>query len=239
MGAFKHGIGGWVFFGSLILGAFLIFGGKQEENRRNASAKVGTARSNYETLRRQWDQEASDQQFTSKKAELERSKREYEGLPALRLSRLRDLEAKKRELQLQAFLDKFEIEDAPIRGVGPTLKSALESHGIETAADISYEKIIAVPGFGPAKTTALMKWRQSCEQKFRFDPTKEIDRAAVAALEREIASLRLDYEKTLTAGVAELNRIRQTVLARREAMRPRFEEAIQQLAQAEADLAAI
>jgi len=225
---------GWLFLGSLVL-AGVLFSGASKKKGSNVSVELTRARSNYDAQLRQWKQDAGDAAFAAKLAELLTSKRDYEGLPNLRLARLRDLEARKRESQLHAFLDRFEIEDARIKGVGPALKSTLESNGIETAADISYDKVLAVPGFGPTKTKALVDWRRTCEQKFRFDPSKEVDRTAIAAVERDILSTRMKLEGILTNGAAELTRVRLTTLARRDAMRPRVAEALRALAQAQFD----
>lgn len=56
------------------------------------------------------------------------------------------------ERQKQRFLDTCFIDRATISGVGPAPKAALRSFGIETAADVSRNKVMQVRGFGEGLT---------------------------------------------------------------------------------------
>ena len=79
--------------------------------------------------------------------------------------------------QLKAFLRGHFIEDATKKGIGPGRISVLRSFGIETALDVTPDRVSAVDGFGPARTSAIVGWRQSVEARFRFDPNKAVDPA--------------------------------------------------------------
>jgi hypothetical protein len=43
------------------------------------------------------------------------------------------------------------------------------------------------PGFGPALKEKLMDWRQSIEQRFRFDASRGVDPRDIANLNKEVA----------------------------------------------------
>jgi Skp family chaperone for outer membrane proteins len=113
---------------------------------------------------------------------------------------LRDQE---REAQLQRHLDQFFITSEKFEGIGVVLMSTLASFGIETAADITEESVMAVPGFGPARTQTLLDWRRSKEAGFRF-VAGQIDPAKRAALERRHAIERREAERHLRVGQTDL-----------------------------------
>jgi len=237
MGALPSPIGGVSLVGAIITAIILSYDGGSQ--RQAIQTRVELAKTAYESLVTQWGRNVGDAEFRAKKAELTNVKTQYAKIPELRLQRLQALERRKRETQLASFLDRFEIEDAHISGVGPALKATLESYGVETAADISYGRVIAIPGFGPSKTGKLVGWQQGLVAKFRFDPTKEVDRGAVTAVERGIYELRRTLEEVLIRGAADLARIGHTATARMNVLRPKLEEAARELAQAEADFRAL
>lgn len=232
VGALHAKPGFWLTVCAAIVAVFLwkwTNGEQRQAAKRHFDQVSGASRAMME----HWKQETGDIEFQRRKADLLQAKREYERLPDLRRQRLQDLERRKRQLQLEAFLDRFEIDKSKIPGIGPGRKAVLESNGIETAADVVHARITSIPGFGDSLAQKLIKWRQTIEQKFVFDPNKAIDRSAVAALENEINNSRSKFEDTLRKGQAELLRIRQTALAKRETIRPRLEEALREAAQAE------
>lgn len=79
-----------------------------------------------------------------------------------------------RDRQLHDYLDKFLIRLSTIDGVPAHCLAVLCSFGIESAADISEQAVLRVPGFGPVRTERLMKWRRSKEATFVFDPSVNI-----------------------------------------------------------------
>lgn len=112
----------------------------------------------------------------------------------------------------------------------------LASFNIETAADISYNAVMQVPGFGPALTQRLLGWKQTIQAKFHFDPTKAVDPRLVADLDRRMAIKRADIENVLLNGRRDLISLRATVLARRQSVESALKEAVASYVQAEADV---
>jgi DNA-binding helix-hairpin-helix protein with protein kinase domain len=58
--------------------------------------------------------------------------------------------------QRDKFLDRYFIEVASIPGVGPAKKAALRSFGIETAADVQWNKAPSVKRLGEVLTRAVV-----------------------------------------------------------------------------------
>jgi DNA-binding helix-hairpin-helix protein with protein kinase domain len=149
--------------------------------------------------------------FSKKKKQLEGLHREWNSLPALRAASLQELEKDLFQQQLEQYLENFFIEHATIPGIGPGRKATLESYGIETAADVDKQRIVAVPGFGPTMADKLIAWRHETERGFRFDPSKGIDPQKVVAIDRDIATQKRKIEQDLMPGSNELAQIKRQV----------------------------
>ena len=148
--------------------------------------------------------------FADKKQELSKLCTEYQALRQVFRREDEELQSKKRETQLRAFLRGYFIEDAIIKGIGPGRISVLRSFGIETALDVTPDRVGAVDGFGPARTASVVSWRKSVEARFRFDPTKGVDPAERAALAQRQSQRRAALEAALTKGLTELQHARST-----------------------------
>jgi DNA-binding helix-hairpin-helix protein with protein kinase domain len=209
-------------------------------NRGAISAKAAafairhrTLEAQHRSIKGRWDSDASDLRFAAKMRELEGHMNQWKELPALRQGRHQQLERERASKQLERFLETFTIDQASIPGIGPGRRVVLESYSIETAQDISLQ--MKVPGFGPALMGALMEWRRSIEQQFRFDAKQGVDPRDIANLEREIAELRRKLEQSLSSGSGELIQIRNHVLAERKALETQVNDAFKAMLQAEAD----
>lgn len=66
------------------------------------------------------------------------------------------------------------IADAPIPQIGAGRKQVLASYGIFTAADIEYDRIRGIKGFGDVLTNNLLAWKAEVLRQFRFDPATAI-----------------------------------------------------------------
>ncbi len=103
-------------------------------------------------------------------------------------------EAAINERRLNAYLDQFEVVDAQITGIGPSIAAVLQSYGIETAADVPNLERQHVPGIGPVRRRALQAWRQRVVASFRGSSG---DRAEVR--ERDLLRQRLAGEEVAVA----------------------------------------
>jgi DNA-binding helix-hairpin-helix protein with protein kinase domain len=176
--------------------------------------------------------------FTSRKKQLLNLRNEYVTLAATEKKELASLHTTARSRQLHAFLDQYFIDDAAISGVGPAKKAALLSFGIETAADVEWSRVHAVKGFGRVLTDAVVQWRKTCEQRFRFDPQRAVSQADIDAVRARGAQRRMQLEAELSRGATELFGIQQQGQARASVLAAQLATAAARLTQAQADMAA-
>lgn len=212
---------------------------KEGPERQAARQHLKDSQEHLKRLLATWHQQAGDGLFQKKVTDLHGLRKEHQGLPALRLQKLAALEADRRNAQMERFLDRYRIDRTKIPGIGSGRVATLQSYGIETARDVKKWDILEIPGFGPVLTDTLLKWRRSLENKFVFDPSRGVDPADVAALDRNLAARRSQIEQVLLAGAAELERIRYQITSRRQSLFQQLEAAARAVAQAEADVRAL
>lgn len=147
------------------------------------------------------------EKYESTKQKLLEAKERFENLSSLRDTEYRRLQSHAKERQLEEFLERCFISSSNIRGIGRSRIVTLESYGIETAADVTYERVSAVPGFGPMLTSELVNWRILQEASFKFDPKKGAPASAVQALDMQYLQLRSQLQSLLETGASALNRI--------------------------------
>jgi len=212
---------------------------RRKNGKRTFQQAVTKAREQWSAIERRWTSEAGTDAFAPRRMALEKLRTDYDRLPHDRLRRLQDLETNREGAQLAAFLDRCPLDGAPIKGVGEAKIAMLQSYGIETAADIVDERVLAVPGFGPAFLKRLKAWRRQHEARFVFNPKKGVSPTDRATVEQRMLSERARLERALTDGVAQLAAFSKEVLARRAALEREARGAAETLLRAEADLRAL
>src|SRR5262245_3718776 len=200
-------------------------------------ARQRWAKETAQHFQEQYDHEAGSERWDAKLEELRNQKETYENLAQIRWSRLQQLEAEARNNQLDEFLDQFKINEAEFKGIGPTIKTVLLSHGIETAADVKeIEEVTQVPSIGKWRADRLLEWRSGLEKKFVFDPSRGVPPGARIRAEREVDALRVRLEGELNSGAQYLRRMKRQIETSRQKIRPDLTQAGQELARAEKDL---
>jgi len=207
--------------------------------KKDIEKKAVDARTRWQNLQNNWTTYTNSKDFSDQLAQLQNLRSQYEALPQNRLQALQQLETNKYRLQLHAHLDACRIARGRIRGIGDARKATLQSYGIETAADITDQQVLAVPGFGPVALMNLKNWRNQQEKRFRFDPNKGVDPAAKNAVERHILTEKIELERRLNEGLSKLTVTSHHILTRRRTLLAQAEQAAVDLAQAEADLRAV
>jgi len=197
------------------------------------------AKLSYDDLVDRWTRETSIASFDEELAKFQKLRDEWIGLPALRERRSASLVANRQKDALRRFLDGFEIEKATISGIGPAKKSMLESFGVETAADVTRNAVLCVPGFGPALSQRLLDWRSKIERRFRFDSQSGVDPVLLAEMDRIIIQRKAEIENELRQGAFELNQLSAKIVARRKALQDPLNRAANEMARAEANLKAV
>lgn len=103
--------------------------------------------------------------FTQTKRNLTAAKLMFNDLPAMRARKMAELNATRRQKQLQHFLESQRIEDAALPGIGKGRTELLRVFNIEDAFDVEISKISNIKGFGPTMRKTLLVWRSSLEHK--------------------------------------------------------------------------
>jgi DNA-binding helix-hairpin-helix protein with protein kinase domain len=155
----------------------------------------------------------------------------------------RRLEQNKEILLRDQYLQRKFISDAvankDISGIGSGRQVTLESHGIETAYDISEDRLLAIRGFGPVLVGNLIAWKQRMAAEFRFDPTKGIPETELAGLTQKYKQEQDLLRAHMERGAADLRGLatRATQELRRQWLA--IQRLVVELAIAEADLEAL
>lgn len=205
-GTFEYGLLFFMMFGFIGLGNLALEKAKKPKVDPGLLAAVQRSTQAHEAVCQEWvrDVETAWQKYTEAARELDARQRKYRQLPGELQKARQDLASNQRLVQLKHHLEHFYVRGATIDGVGPGLKQTLLSFGIETAADVTRGAVHSVPGFGPARTRAMLAWRQHVEAKFVYIPNKPVDPADIAALDRRFMAMRQNLEREMETLVTEM-----------------------------------
>lgn len=231
--------GGATFFLILIAAvaavAFACMG--QNDSTRDLQRAKQDAERAWIDIQRRWPTQNASQRFSSKLDELRTRKTEHQNLATVLQRKLQQLEKEVYQRQLEKYLDGYRIDKAHISGIGHARKITLRSYGLETAADITMNAVLSVPGFGPTYASKLLVWRSNIEQKFKFDPRRGIDPQDKRAVETEIQNRCAKLEQELRNGATVLRQLSAQIHSAHTSLRNSADIAVKNLAQAEVDLA--
>ncbi len=129
----------------------------------------------------------------------------YKGQEDVLRRELMVLKSDRESRQRQVYLDRFSIRHANISGIGPAKTAMLISFGIETAADVTRNDVLRVPGFGDVMTGKLVAWRRGYESRFNYDPKPNAqDAADERALRSRFAVEKAKLESMIRNGLGAL-----------------------------------
>ncbi len=198
-------------------------------------ARLEHAEQNVQQLEARFQKMPTAGNFGSKLAELKNRKEVYERLPKIREFKLKQMEASANDRQLNAFLGQFEISKAGVKDVDIVTVASLRSHGIETAADVTPEKLKQVPRLAEAQAQQLLFWRAGAKRQFSFDGARDVQVKDRLDVEREMDNLRMQLEHDLSTGVVYLQRLQHETESQRQQITKALPEAYQLHAQTEQD----
>ena len=209
---------------------------ERSSERRIRELAFSAAKKDHDSLVWRLQDEAGPEGFYAKRAEYTRLRDEYQLLSQTMEQEFQRLRSTAHDRQKRKHLERFLIERAEIPGVGQSRKAALRSFGIETAADVTRDRVRQVYGFGPTLTRAMVSWGARCEQGFRFDPSKTLVEADIYAVRSKYAARSAALEKILGGAPMELEIYRSAAATRAKALLPLVDKAAWTLAQATKDL---
>jgi DNA-binding helix-hairpin-helix protein with protein kinase domain len=113
--------------------------------------------------------------------------------------------SRRHELQLNSYLEGFDLARARIKGIGQAKLAILSSYGVDTAADISANRLQAVPGFGEALSSRLVEWRDLHAARFVYSAsTNDADRQEMARIASLVEAKLAPLRTALSAGAQDL-----------------------------------
>lgn len=198
-----------------------------ERNRRKSI--LSQAERQWQNIKTQWESLRSDPNYSSIYQRLQNAYIEYKNLP-------NHYQSERKAILLKVYLERYFIEEAGIQNIGKKRALTLASYGIETAADVSYDRIFSIPTFGRVLTQNLVDWRNSLEIRFQqYKPSLQ-DLKFLNSLDQKYARRRNELESNLVGGKSQLEHCRNTLVKKQEQLRKEAEIAVKTLAQAKADM---
>lgn len=207
---------------------------------RRFTERHDRARSAYDAAITDWRRRTGIEEVVARRRALEKAKTAYDGLPSQERRRLGELTTKRRENQLRRHMESFPLRRAKIRGIGAGKLATLASYGIDTAAQVKRDRVLAVPGFGPVNSQELLAWRASVESRFVYNPSPtQQDSQDEDRVRQEIATEAGRLRRDLSSGAADLRAAAAAVEQRMAASDPVVDRAYRELEQARIDLEAL
>lgn len=152
----------------------------------------------------QRERAASGELFSQIRFRLVTARDELRSLPEAYRAARREAENSRRNDQMQEHLAKHRLDRASIKGIGRGRVTTLRSFGIETAADVTRSAVLAVPGFGPSLTQAVMMFRSAVERGFLFDPKQPVSPTKIGKINQEFRSRQAKLTTALQSGPVDL-----------------------------------
>jgi DNA-binding helix-hairpin-helix protein with protein kinase domain len=211
---------------------------KREASRTSAWTRLQVAERNRNAAAQYYERV-----FAEKYRELQSLKERSSSLDqeyAVQRQQLRQrLQSEAQRIQLEQYLDQKFISDHNIPGIGPARTAELASNGIETALDVSWDRVQQIKGFGPKLTQALMAWRQQYEQSFVFNPSAVVYSTEERTLEVSYLQSRQQVEIRLRKGPEELKAIATKAMSDLYQHLQYIRSLVEMVTQAEADVNAL
>jgi DNA-binding helix-hairpin-helix protein with protein kinase domain len=232
----------WGVIGILALGLFLGIvtrSGDWVAEWRQRRDAVAAGEEELRRLEARWQEECGEGGFADRRVEIEAAKVALEGLPAVEASEWEELTRRFREARLQRHLKSFALEYARIPGLGPIGLANLAARRVTTAADITPEALMAIPGIDLDVVKGLLLFKDVAARSFAFDPATGIPGKDRKALEDSQFTRREELTKTVQTGAVELADMRRRTLARREALARELDHLHRRLDQLRADAAVV
>jgi DNA-binding helix-hairpin-helix protein with protein kinase domain len=189
------------------LGLFLTSGHRPERNRRRRAWRA--RQSQLKQLKTAWQSTLSlaDAQYRLVLKELSSAREQIGKLKPLHDAEFQKLLRDLAERQRAAFLQAKFICNYKIDGIGVGRQATLASYGIETAYDVEYNCVLAIPGVGPVEANNLCAWRSGIERQFTLNKLQGVPLAERQALLLKYAQVRQQFELVLRQGPERLGEV--------------------------------
>ncbi len=203
-----------------LFGIFRVVKGKSE-----IEAQVRDLEQRWNKAIEQWRTRGDDRPFINLKQSLVAAKQQLDGLPAAEKAKIEHYQRNRRQEQLKRHLEGFRIRQTKISGIGPAKLATLASYGIETAADVARNRVLAVPGFGETNSLPLLNWRDTIERRFSYNPNATPqDQQILSSIKSETEAKAKELRRQLLSGAAGLRQRLEEILHKRTAPDPTIQD---------------
>ncbi len=226
-------------FASWWLVLFLTSGHRPERNRRRRVLRA--RRGQLKQLQGAWPATMSqaEVQFRLTQKELAGARDQIAQLKSAHDAEFRKLGRDLAQRQRDAFLQSKFICDYKIQGIGVGRQATLASYGIETAYDVEFNRVLAIPGFDVVLTNYLCSWKNGIERQFTLNREQGIPLGQRQALLLKYAQFRQQFELKLRQGPQQLAAVDERLQQRLAQLTLQIDAAHIAVAQAAADLGAM
>ena len=156
-------------------------------------------------------------------------------LPTRKDDFCREALQKERAATMSNFLSKNPISEATITGIGTKYKLSLQYRGIATAADVTFANVRVVPGFGHARTSSIVAWREGLELHYQSRMPTRLSPSFIKQIEDQFRVKKTELENELRTLQATITNARTRVTQAYDTRRSQLaaeEQAITATAQA-------
>lgn len=186
----------------------------------------------------EWHRRIGYNDFLALDKELTAARDAYKALGEEERSFRSKYQNERRDRQLRAFLDQFDIQHGSIHGMGPSKQTTLASYGIDTAADVVKARLLNVPGFGEVNSRGLLDWRAKLEKRFVYQAQENnTDRQEIARICSALDAKAVPLRRKLSVGPQNLELLANRIKQAKSITDPVLSQVQRQREQAKCDLA--
>jgi DNA-binding helix-hairpin-helix protein with protein kinase domain len=221
-----------------ILALYAIFGDKVHKpiDKSGFKGRYLSAYQRWQVASDAWHKSVGITEAASTLHEVSEAVVTYRALKAEHTSLVDAYKRDRRAKQLSAYLDGFEIRNTKLKGIGPAKQAALASYGVETAADVTFERATAAPGIGEATANILTEWKRKLATRFIYqDQMNDTDRQELARISHLIEAKASALRAMILGGKTKLTALSARVSSARNSVDPTLNRLHQELEQAKCD----
>jgi DNA-binding helix-hairpin-helix protein with protein kinase domain len=174
--------------------------------------------------------------YSKAKAALNQMRTQYQRIRPDVENELQHLRERAKHEQLEEFLRTICLSDYKIPKIGKGRLATLSSYGIETAWDLTRERLCSIPGFGQGLQDELFSWRNQREAEFRFDPTSGLPKAKANVIIKQGQRRHRQIEEQMRQTVEALRGYHATAVQKINYSKSTIQHLSAEVAQAQADL---
>ena len=221
-----------------VVGAFVLSVIFRPDARKVAAQRWrrhSDARKAHRAAEQAWARAAKSTLFIEEHERLSRARRQLLDQRSRYEAELAGLRKNRERKERDAILRRHRIAACNIPEITWHIQEMLRNAGVETAADLSFERLEGFPGLWRPAKYYLLAWRMTIESKIRINPKMGLDAELLRELKTSHIRERAVNEKLLTSGAESLRRLAAEIQRERAVLQREAHACAEALWQAEVD----